>query len=112
MKAQKVRRLIGEDFNKTFAAVDLILTPVTPTVAFKLGEKIKDPVTMYKSDIYTIPVNLAGLPALSIPAGFSGGLPVGVQLIGNHFDEARLLTVAHAFQKQTDWHTHTPESRL
>jgi len=112
VKAQKVRRLIGEDFNKTFAAVDLILTPVTPTVAFKLGEKIKDPVTMYKSDIYTIPVNLAGLPALSIPAGFSGGLPVGVQLIGNHFDEARLLTVAHAFQKQTDWHTHTPESRL
>ena len=112
MKAQKVRRLIGEDFNRTFAAVDLILTPVTPTVAFKLGEKIKDPVTMYKSDIYTIPVNLAGLPALSMPAGFSGGLPLGVQLIGNHFDEARLLTVAHAFQKQTDWHTHTPESRL
>jgi len=109
IKAQKVRRLIGNDFDEALRTVDVLLTPVTPTVAFKLGEKTKDPIAMYKSDIYTIPVSLAGLPALSMPAGFSNGLPIGLQLIGNHFDEARLLTLAHAFQKQTDWHTRAPE---
>jgi aspartyl-tRNA(Asn)/glutamyl-tRNA(Gln) amidotransferase subunit A len=89
--------------------VDVIMGPATPTAAFNLGEKVDDPVTMYLSDIYTIAVNLAGLPGMSIPAGFVGKRPVGLQLIGNYFDEARLLNVAHRYQQATDWHTRCPE---
>lgn len=109
LKAQKIRRLMRNDFREAFKQVDIILTPSTPTPAFKLGEKIDDPVAMYLSDIYTIAVNLAGLPGISIPAGFVNGLPVGVQLIGNYFDEARLLNTAHRYQCETDWHQHMPE---
>ncbi|MFA7593699.1 MAG: Asp-tRNA(Asn)/Glu-tRNA(Gln) amidotransferase subunit GatA [Thiohalobacteraceae bacterium] len=108
LKAQQVRQLIAADFKQAFQAVDVILGPTSPTVAFKLGEKVDDPVTMYLSDIYTIAVNLAGLPGMSIPAGFVTGLPVGLQLIGNYFDEARLLNVAHQYQQVTDWHTRIP----
>jgi aspartyl-tRNA(Asn)/glutamyl-tRNA(Gln) amidotransferase subunit A len=109
LKAQKIRGLIRQDFMEAFKQVDVILGPTSPTSAFKLGEKTSDPVSMYLSDIYTIAVNLAGLPGMSIPAGFSNGLPVGMQLIGNFFDEARLLNVAHSYQKVTDWHTRQPE---
>lgn len=109
LKAQKVRRVIAEDFKEAFKAVDVIAGPVSPETAFKLGEKADDPVTMYLSDIYTIAVNLAGLPGMSVPCGFSNGLPVGLQLIGNIFDEARLLNVAHQYQQATDWHRQIPE---
>jgi aspartyl-tRNA(Asn)/glutamyl-tRNA(Gln) amidotransferase subunit A len=88
--------------------VDLLLGPTTPTVAFGLGDKTSDPITMYLNDIYTIGANLAGLPAMSIPCGFAGGLPVGVQLIGPHFGEAKLLNAAHRFQQETDWHLRAP----
>ncbi len=108
LKALKVRRLIRDDFRRAFEAVDVIMGPTSPTVAFKLGEKTGDPLTMYLSDIYTISLNLAGLPGMSIPAGFIDGLPVGLQLIGNYFSEARLLNVAHRFQQTTDWHRHEP----
>jgi aspartyl-tRNA(Asn)/glutamyl-tRNA(Gln) amidotransferase subunit A len=108
IKAQKVRALINNDFMRAFAEVDLLLGPTTPTAAFPLGDKTSDPITMYLNDIYTIGANLAGLPAMSIPAGFAGGLPVGVQLIGPHFGEARLLNAAHMFQKETDWHLKVP----
>jgi len=104
LKAQKIRRLIYEDFLNAFQSVHLILTPTSPTPAFKIGEKSKDPIAMYLSDILTIAVNLAGLPGISIPAGFSRQLPVGLQLIGNYFEEAKLLNVAHQFQIHTDWH--------
>lgn len=109
LKAQKIRGLIRHDFAEAFKQVDVILGPTTPTTAFKLGEKTDDPVSMYLSDIYTIAVNLAGLPGMSIPAGFVNKLPVGMQLIGNFFDEARLLNVAHRYQQVTDWHTKLPE---
>lgn len=109
LKAQKIRRLIRDDFAKAFEFVDLILTPTAPTPAFKLGEKSNDPIAMYLSDIFTIAVNLAGLPGISIPAGFSNNLPVGLQLIGKHFDEALILNAAHQFQCATDWHTRTPK---
>jgi aspartyl-tRNA(Asn)/glutamyl-tRNA(Gln) amidotransferase subunit A len=109
LKAQKIRGLIRHDFAEAFKKVDIILGPTTPTTAFKIGEKTSDPVSMYLSDIYTIAVNLAGLPGLSIPAGFVNGLPVGMQLIGNLFDESRLLNAAHRYQQATDWHTKTPE---
>ncbi|MFZ0470657.1 MAG: Asp-tRNA(Asn)/Glu-tRNA(Gln) amidotransferase subunit GatA [Thiogranum sp.] len=108
LKAQQVRRLIREDFAQAFAEVDIILGPTTPTTAFKLGEKADDPVTMYLSDIYTIAVNLAGLPGMSLPAGFAGGLPVGLHLVGDYFAESRLLNVAHRYQQATDWHTRVP----
>lgn len=108
VKAQKLRRVIKNDFDAAFKKVDVIAGPTSPTVAFKLGAKTNDPVTMYLSDIYTIAVNLAGIPALSVPAGFSSGLPVGLQLIGNYFSESRLLNVAHAYQKVTDWHQRVP----
>ncbi len=109
LKAQKIRGLIREDFAKAFEQVDVIMSPTTPSVAFKLGEKANDPVSMYLSDIYTIAINLAGLPGMSIPAGFTQGLPIGLQLISNFFTESRLLNVAHAYQKISDWHTKTPE---
>jgi aspartyl-tRNA(Asn)/glutamyl-tRNA(Gln) amidotransferase subunit A len=107
-KAQQVRRLIREDFLAAFGEVDLLIGPTAPGVAFPLGAKMDDPVAMYLSDIYTVPVNLAGLPALSLPAGFVGGLPVGLQLIGPDFAEASLLNAAHRFQQATDWHTAVP----
>jgi aspartyl-tRNA(Asn)/glutamyl-tRNA(Gln) amidotransferase subunit A len=108
LKAQKVRRLISEDFKQAFEQVDVIMGPTSPSVAFKLGEKKDDPITMYLSDIYTIAVNLAGLPGMSIPAGFVKDMPVGLQIIGSYFAEARLLNVAHQYQQVTDWHTKTP----
>ncbi len=108
LKAQQVRRLIREDFLKAFEQVDVIMGPATPEPAFRLGEKADDPVSMYLSDIYTIAVNLAGLPGMSVPAGFVNDLPVGLQLIGNYFEEGRLLNAAHQFQQVTDWHTRLP----
>jgi aspartyl-tRNA(Asn)/glutamyl-tRNA(Gln) amidotransferase subunit A len=109
LKAQQVRRLIRDDFLRAFEQVDVIMGPTAPSVAFKLGEKADDPVSMYLSDIYTIAVNLAGLPAMSIPAGFSKGLPVGLHVTGNYFDEGRLLNVGHQYQQVTDWHTRCPQ---
>ncbi len=109
LKAQKIRRLISEDFKRAFTEVDIILGPTSPTPAFKLGEKTDDPVSMYLSDIYTIAVNLAGLPGMSTPTGFVNHLPVGLQLIGNYFEEARLLNVAHQYQIATDWHRKIPQ---
>jgi len=109
LKAQQLRRLIKQDYDKAFEKVDVILCPVTPEVAFNKGAKTDDPVSMYLQDIYTLALNLAGLPGMSIPAGFSQGLPVGMQLIGNYFDEPRLLNVAHQFQQATDWHLKTAE---
>jgi len=109
LKAQKVRRLISEDFKQAFEKVDVIMGPTSPDTAFNLGEKADDPINMYLSDIYTIAVNLAGLPGMSIPAGFLKQMPVGLQLIGNYFDEARLLNVAHRFQQATDWHQQAPK---
>ncbi len=107
-KAQQIRRLIQQDFLSAFDSVDVIMGPTTPHPAWVLGEKVDDPVAMYLEDIYTLGVNLAGLPGMSIPAGFAGGLPVGLQLIGPHFSEARLLNIAHRFQQSTDWHTRRP----
>ena len=110
IRAQKLRRLIARDFVEAFKACDVILGPTSPTTAFKFGEKSADPVQMYLSDIYTIAVNLAGLPGMSIPCGFGdGGLPVGLQIIGNYFDEARMLNVAHQYQLATDWHRRAPQ---
>lgn len=104
-QAQKARRLIAEDFQQAFKEVDLIAGPTAPGPAFALGSKTSDPVAMYLEDIYTLAVNLAGLPGLSMPAGFYDHRPIGLQLIGNHFDESRLLAAAHQYQTQTDWHT-------
>jgi aspartyl-tRNA(Asn)/glutamyl-tRNA(Gln) amidotransferase subunit A len=108
LKAQKVRRLITDDFRRAFEQVDLLIGPTTPTPAFAIGAKIDDPVTMYLNDIYTIGANLAGLPGLSLPCGFIEGLPMGLQLIGPHFSEAKLLNAAHRFQQATDWHRRSP----
>ncbi|MHB8167713.1 MAG: Asp-tRNA(Asn)/Glu-tRNA(Gln) amidotransferase subunit GatA [Sulfuricella sp.] len=110
LKAQKLRRLIAQDFTSAFAQCDMIMGPTAPTTAFNLGEKSDDPVSMYLSDIYTIAVNLAGLPGMSVPAGFgANGRPVGLQIIGNYFSEAKMLNVAHQLQKATDWHTRMPQ---
>jgi aspartyl-tRNA(Asn)/glutamyl-tRNA(Gln) amidotransferase subunit A len=109
LKAQKIRRLIARDYAEAFRRCDVIAGPTSPTVAFALGAKAADPVQMYLTDIYTVPVNLAGLPGLSIPCGFgAGGLPVGLQLVGDYFSEARMLGVAHQYQKATDWHLKAP----
>ena len=108
LKAQKIRRLIKNDFVSAFDEVDLILGPTTPNPAWKLGEKSNDPVAAYLEDIYTITANLAGIPGLSMPAGFVDGLPVGVQLLAPYFQEGRLLGVAHQYQQVTDWHTRAP----
>jgi aspartyl-tRNA(Asn)/glutamyl-tRNA(Gln) amidotransferase subunit A len=108
LQAQRVRQLITNDFNNVFQQVDVILSPTSPNVAFKFGEKAQDPVSMYLSDIYTIAANLTGLPGLSIPAGMLNQLPVGLQLIGKHFAESTLLNVAHQYQKATDWHEQIP----
>jgi aspartyl-tRNA(Asn)/glutamyl-tRNA(Gln) amidotransferase subunit A len=115
LKAQKIRRLIAQDFVEAYKQCDVIMGPTSPTTAFNLGEKGDDPVQMYLSDIYTIAVNLAGLPGMSIPCGFGAavngnqGMPVGLQIIGNYLDEARMLNVAHQYQLATDWHTRQPE---
>lgn len=108
LKAQKIRRLIKNDFVKALEEVDVIMGPVAPTIAFDLGSKTSDPVAMYLEDIYTLSVNLAGIPAMSIPAGFIDGMPVGLQIMGNYFAEAKLLNVAHQYQQHTDWHLQTP----
>ncbi len=109
LKAQKIRRLIADDFVAAFKQCDVIAGPTAPTVAFKIGAKAADPVQMYLNDIYTIPVNLAGLPGMSIPCGFGkDGLPVGLHIVGNYFSEARMLNVAHQYQKATDWHKREP----
>ena len=108
LKAQRVRRLISADFARAFDRVDLIVGPTSPFTAFPIGEKMDDPVAMYLCDIYTSGVNLAGLPALSAPAGFARGLPVGLHLMGNHFREDLLLAVAHRYQQATDWHLSRP----
>ena len=109
IQAQKIRRLIAEDFQRALTECDVILGPVAPTPAWNLGAKTSDPTAMYLADIYTLAVNLAGLPGMSLPAGVAAnGRPVGLQLIGNYFAEARLLNVAHQFQQATDWHTRAP----
>ncbi|MFD1850759.1 Asp-tRNA(Asn)/Glu-tRNA(Gln) amidotransferase subunit GatA [Oceanobacillus bengalensis] len=109
-KAQKVRTLIKNDFDKIFEDYDVVIGPTTPTPAFKVGEKINDPLTMYANDILTIPVNLAGVPGISVPCGFSeNGLPIGLQIIGKHFDESTVYRTAHAFEQATDYHTKRPQ---
>lgn len=110
LKAQQCRRLIRDDFLKAFEDVDVIMGPSAPTPAFRFGEKTNDPVAMYMEDIYTINVNLAGLPGMSIPAGFVNDMPIGLQIIGNYFDEARLLNIAHRYQQETDWHQQQPKA--
>jgi aspartyl-tRNA(Asn)/glutamyl-tRNA(Gln) amidotransferase subunit A len=109
IKAQKIRNLIREDFMKAFDKVDVLLGPTAPSTAFPIGAKTNDPVSMYLADIYTCAINLAGLPGISLPAGFQDKLPIGMQLIGTHFSEAKLLNVAHQYQQQTDWHLRVPE---
>ena len=109
LKAQQVRRLIAEDHVRAFRAVDVIMGPTAPSTAFAFGDKADDPVQMYLNDIFTIAANLAGLPAMSVPCGFDGkGLPVGLHLVANYFDEARMLDIAHRYQQVTDWHTRRP----
>ncbi|MGE7622439.1 Asp-tRNA(Asn)/Glu-tRNA(Gln) amidotransferase subunit GatA [Viridibacillus sp. NPDC096237] len=108
-KAQQARTLIKEDFDKVFEEFDVILGPTTPTPAFKIGENVKDPMTMYANDILTIPINLAGVPAISVPCGFENGLPLGLQIIGKYFDEATIYRVADAFEKATEFHKETPQ---
>ena len=109
LKAQRVRTLIKRDFDEAFKSCDVIIAPTAPTTAFKIGEKTQDPLQMYLSDIYTISINLAGLPALSLPCGFdSEGLPIGLQIIGKHFDESIVLAVAYAYEQSTDWHKRKP----
>jgi aspartyl-tRNA(Asn)/glutamyl-tRNA(Gln) amidotransferase subunit A len=109
LKAQRVRQLIAAEFKRAFGEVDVLVGPTSPTAAFRIGAKTADPITMYLNDIYTIGANLAGLPALSVPCGFVGGLPVGLQIVGPHFAEARILNVAHRYQLETDWHLKSPE---
>ena len=111
LKAQQLRRLLRDELRAALEQVDVIVTPTSPTTAFPLGARMDDPVSMYLSDIYTVSVNLAGLPAVSVPAGFSDGLPIGMQIIGNYFQEARLLNVAHQHQQLSDWHKRAPEDR-
>jgi aspartyl-tRNA(Asn)/glutamyl-tRNA(Gln) amidotransferase subunit A len=107
-KAQQVRTLVARDYQQAFEKVDVIVGPTTPTTAFPIGEKIDDPLAMYLNDVYTVPANLAGIPGISIPCGLAEGLPVGMQVLGKHFDEAAVLRVAHAYQLATDWHRMRP----
>jgi aspartyl-tRNA(Asn)/glutamyl-tRNA(Gln) amidotransferase subunit A len=106
LKAQKVRTLIKQDFDQVFERYDAVVVPTSPNVAFPLGSKTQDPLAMYLNDLFTIPTSLSGLPGISVPAGFSGGLPVGLQIIGKALDEATILRVAHAYEQSTPWHTH------
>ena len=108
LKAQKVRTLIQRDFERAFETYDVLVTPTSPTVAFKIGEKADDPLQMYLSDVCTLPINIAGVPAISIPAGFVDGLPVGLQFIGKHFAEETLLRAAYAYEQATPWHKKKP----
>ena len=108
LKAQKVRTLIRQEFDRAFQKYDALVTPTSPTVPFKIGEKADDPVQMYLSDVCTLPINIAGVPAISIPAGFVNGLPVGMQIIGKHFAEETLLRIAYAYEQATSWHTQKP----
>ncbi|MES9843573.1 MAG: amidase family protein, partial [Candidatus Sedimenticola sp. 6PFRAG5] len=108
LKAQQIRHLISDDFTKAFEQVDVIMGPTAPDTAFGIGDRADDPVSMYLSDIYTIAVNLAGLPGISIPVAPAGGKPVGLQIIGNYFQETKLLNVAHNYQQATDWHKAFP----
>ncbi len=111
LQAQKVRRLISQDFQEAFKKCDFIMGPVAPTTAWKMGEKSNDPVAMYLEDIYTLGVSLAGLPGMSVPCGFGhNGMPIGLQIMGNYFEEARMLAAAHQYQLATDWHTRSPEA--
>jgi aspartyl-tRNA(Asn)/glutamyl-tRNA(Gln) amidotransferase subunit A len=109
LKALKIRTLIKQDFEKAFVDVDVLIAPTMPYPAFKIGEKIDDPISLYLSDVDTVPVNLAGVPSISVPCGFSNGLPIGMQVIGKHFDEAAILRTAFAFEENTDFHTRQPE---
>jgi aspartyl-tRNA(Asn)/glutamyl-tRNA(Gln) amidotransferase subunit A len=110
LQAQKVRTLVKRDFDEAFKSVDVIATPTCPETAFRMGEKTDDPLTMYLSDIFTNSVNLAGVPGISVPCGFTkAGLPVGLQIIGNHFDEASILQVAHAYEQSAEWYKRRPE---
>ena len=108
LKALKVRRLIADDFSRVFENYDLIISPTTPTTAFKIGEKVDDPLAIYMNDILTAPINMAGLPAMSIPCGFHEGLPIGMQLISMAFDESTLFKAAFAFEQNTDFNTFRP----
>ena len=108
LKAQKVRTLIRQDFEKAFENFDALITPVSPTPAFKIGEKIEDPLSMYLSDVHVVAVNPAGVPALSVPCGFTNGLPIGMQIIGSHLAEDKILRIGYAYQSQTDWHKQHP----
>ena len=109
LKAQQVRTLILRDYDQAFERVDVVAMPTTPTAAFKLGERVADPLQMYLGDIFTVSANLAGLPAISIPCGFTAcRLPIRLQLTGRRFDEATLLRIADAYQRDTDWHERTP----
>ncbi len=112
LKAQKIRNVISQEFNDAFSEVDLILGPTTPDSAFKIGEKLDDPIAMYLSDVFTVSTNLAGLPAISIPMGLKNELPVGLQIIGNHFDESKILSLSHHYQQITDWHNSLPNMEL
>jgi aspartyl-tRNA(Asn)/glutamyl-tRNA(Gln) amidotransferase subunit A len=110
LQAQKIRRMIADDFRQAFTQCDIIAGPVAPTVAWKIGEKSDDPVANYLADIFTLPASLAGLPGMSLPAGSGAGdMPVGLQLIGNYFGEAKLLNAAHRFQQATDFHLRKPQ---
>jgi aspartyl-tRNA(Asn)/glutamyl-tRNA(Gln) amidotransferase subunit A len=109
LKAQKVRTLIKRDFDRAWEKVDVLVTPTSPTVAFEFGARTADPLQMYAADVCTIPVNLAGLPGISVPCGFVDGLPVGLQIIGKAFDEETILRVAYAYEQNTDWHTYRPK---
>lgn len=108
-KAQQSRRMIKNDFVDAFSEVDIIMSPSSPSSAFKIGSKTEDPIEMYLEDLFTISSNLAGVPAMSIPHGFSGGLPIGLQLIGNYLEESKILNFAHQYQKNSDWHFKTPD---
>jgi aspartyl-tRNA(Asn)/glutamyl-tRNA(Gln) amidotransferase subunit A len=107
-KAQQVRTLIARDFQTAFESVDVLVGPTSPTVAFQIGAKVDDPLAMYLNDVYTVPANLAGIPGVSVPCGFAGGVPIGLQVLGKHFDEAAILRVAHAYQQATSWHLERP----
>ena len=108
-KAQQSRRMIKNDFVKAFSEVDVIMSPSSPSSAFKIGSKTEDPIEMYLEDLFTISSNLAGVPAMSIPHGFSKNLPIGLQLIGNYLEESEILNFAHQYQKNTDWHIRNPD---
>jgi len=108
LKAQRVRTLIRQEFDEAFSRFDALVTPTSPSVPFKIGEKVDDPLQMYLSDVCTLPINIAGLPAISIPAGFAHGLPIGMQIIAKPFAEETILKIAHAFQQATDWHKKKP----